>query len=200
MNEFRIEVYHPSLDILSDRSFRYILKRISRLVREIQLREVLDEIDSFDISDPEKQSLRDKLKFQIETLPAYYVEKVERGSLEVVVVATAAAYWLLDKTIGESVSDAYKESAIHQKIIQILSTPLGRKRLPKIAEEVSKEINLGRFLIDESKLDVAEEVTTLRLNLQTVIDQRERVESEPRLDERLVVKQASDKIKDSEPL
>lgn len=198
MNEFHIRIYHPELQNLSDRTFRQILKRASALIREIQLAEVLNFIDEMELTQPQRQSLRDSVISSMETVPAYYVEKVERSSLTLVIVATAGAWWLLDKTVGESVSAAFQKTELHRRIVDTLSTPFGRKKLEDIALNKSKEANFGRLGIDNRSTESESHIVRLNLELTTTEEERQRSKDFLRLDESLVVNQASRSIEAEE--
>jgi hypothetical protein len=47
---------------------------------------------------------------------AVKVEAVRPGSLEIVLVMSALAYWLLDKTIGESFKEAWKDTSLRERL------------------------------------------------------------------------------------
>lgn len=198
MNEFHIRIHHPELQNLSDRTFRQILKRASVLIREIQLAEVLDFIDEIELTQPQRQSLRDSVISSIETVPAYYVEKVERSSLELAIVATAGAWWLLDKTVGESVSVAFQKTELHRLIVEKLSTPFGRKNLKDIALDKSKEANFGRLEIDDRSAESESDIVRLNLELSTTEEERQRTKDFLRLDESMVINQANRSIETEE--
>jgi hypothetical protein len=122
MNNIRIIVYHPNLDLLSDRTLRQLLKKLSSLGREIQTQEVLTLVNDSSLSWPEKQSIRDRITPQLSHISAYYVEELYKDSLEVTLTFTAAALWLLQNTIGESVKEAWKKTEWHEMIVDYLSS------------------------------------------------------------------------------
>lgn len=122
MAEIHLKFYHPDLDVISDRTFRALLKRISTSCRKIQTSEVLYLIKSDpDLTKEEKQSLTDKLKPQLDHIEGFYINRVERGSLEIYVTLTALGVWLLNVTVGESIKEAWKRVNMHRRLVDILS-------------------------------------------------------------------------------
>lgn len=106
MKNIHFKFYHPDLDIVSDRTLRSLLKKISTLTREIQYREVFYIIDQLDLFQNEKQSLKDKLKGPLNHIHAYYLDQIQRGSITLTISLSALGLYLLDRTIGETIKDA----------------------------------------------------------------------------------------------
>lgn len=129
MKNIKFRIYHPSLDVLSDRTLRSILKKFSTLLKEVQFQEILYLVNTSKLSPSEKQSLRDRLQGPLNHIDSYYVEKIERGSLIIEVVLTAAGLWLLKNTLGESIKEAYKESEMHKYLVSYLSNSIERKEV-----------------------------------------------------------------------
>jgi hypothetical protein len=49
------------------------------------------------------------------------------GSFVIAATCTALAYWLVEKTLGETVKEAYKESDLHKKLKELLARRLFRR-------------------------------------------------------------------------
>jgi len=128
MNNLRIRLYHQKLDLLSDRTFRALLKRLSALSREIQTQEVLHFVNNSRLLElREKQSINDRIKPSLNHIPSYYIEKIEKGSLEIVLALTAFALWLLQQTVGETIKEAWKKTQFHKELVDYLSSDFRKK-------------------------------------------------------------------------
>ncbi len=195
MNEFHVRIYHPDLDNLSDRTFRYLLKRASVLIREIQLQEVLAFIDEQPhLDQADRQSLRDTVIHQIESQEAYYVDRVERSSLTILVIGSAVGWFILKQTLGSTLKDAFKQTATHDALEKVLLMPLGRKKLAEVAKAEAENANFGRIqveTVETEEIKLADDSSILRMNLElsTRYEAGKPFHS-VRVDERFVVNQA----------
>jgi len=168
MQELSISIYHPTLSIWSDHTFRSILKKTSSLMREIQYQEVMHLINTADLTPSEKQSLRDKLKGPLNHVDSYYVEKIERGSLTITALAAGAGFFILQSTIGESIKDAWKQVEMHKKIVDYLSKPLVRQPvLDRNFDRVFDAWNFNGFLIDGVEKTESEDCVNYNIVLRT---------------------------------
>jgi len=154
MPEVYIRLYHPDIKVLSDRTFRYFLRDISKIIREAHVNEVITLINTSDLNLKEKQSLRDRLRHQLEEDPCYYVEGFKKGSIELVIAASAVSIWLLQQTIGESVKEAYTQSLLHKRIVKFLKSGERDNALSKrIAENFQQKGRLATFSIVAVKVE-----------------------------------------------
>jgi len=55
-----------------------------------------------------------------DTRSATRIQAVSQGSVTVIIAGTALAYWVLDKTIGETLKDAWKNSGLHRRLQRFL--------------------------------------------------------------------------------
>ncbi|MCL1122014.1 hypothetical protein N7V09_14225 [Shewanella seohaensis] len=154
------------------------MKKFSKLLREIQYQEVFYLINSSDLSPPEKQSLRDRLKAPLNHIDAYYVRRIEKGSILIESALTASALWLLVNTLGESIKEAWKLSEFHHRLVDYLSKPKVRRVvIDRCFDRVFEAWNFDGFIIDEiEKKDDGEDlIVKVKLktehNLQIHIDQ-----------------------------
>ena len=178
MQELSIRIYHPTLSIWSDHTFRSILKKFSSLMREIQYQEVMYLINSSNLTPSEKQSLRDKLKGPLNHVDSYYVEKVERGSLTITAIAAGAGFALLQCTLGESVKEAWKQVDMHKQIVDYLSKPLFRQPvLDRNFDRVFDAWNFSGFLIDGVEKTETEESVEYRINLKTDVTVQQHIDT-----------------------
>lgn len=69
------------------------------------------------------------------------IEAARAGSIELVLIGTALAYWLLDKTLGETISDAWKQTALRRRVRALLLAG-GKQRAEAVTEALRKGIQL----------------------------------------------------------
>jgi hypothetical protein len=168
MKKITFEIYHPDLDIVSDRTLRSILKKFSSLLREIQYQEVLYLINISDLTAPQKQSLRDRLKGPLNHIDAYYVERIEKGSILIVGALTATGLWLLKNTIGESIKEVWKQSEMHSNLVDYLSKPKVRGDVvDRCIDRVFDAWNFEGFIIENIEKEKIGEDLKVRVNLNT---------------------------------
>ncbi|MEH0086345.1 hypothetical protein V6233_22940 [Vibrio antiquarius] len=149
MKDIYFKIYHPTLDLVSDRTFRSILKKFSSVVREIQYQEVMVLVNQSDLTPSEKQSIRDKLKGKLNHIDAYYIEKIERGSITITGLVTTAALGLLAVTVGESVKEAWKKSEFHKSLVEYLTMDLTReKQIERNVDRVFEAWNFDGFVLE----------------------------------------------------
>ena len=62
----------------------------------------------------------DSCLYRIETFRDYatQVRAVKEGSVEVAIVASALAHWLLTRTIGTSAAEAWKKTETHERLVE----------------------------------------------------------------------------------
>jgi len=149
MKDIYFKIYHPTLDLVSDRTFRSILKKFSSVIREIQYQEVMVLVNQSDLSPSGKQSIRDKLKGKLNHIDAYYIEKIERGSITITGLVTTAALGLLAVTVGESVKEAWKKSEFHKSLVEYLTMDLTReKQIERNVDRVFEAWNFDGFVLE----------------------------------------------------
>jgi hypothetical protein len=103
---------------------------------------------------------------------AVLVEAAKPGSFEIVVAASALAYWLLDRTVGESLKDAWKTSNLNNRVRGFLLRGQ-REKSESIASSLSR---LNRPYLDRRVRERRVEITTTvstdgREVVVTIIDQ-----------------------------
>jgi hypothetical protein len=141
--EVRVDLIYPKLEFISDRTFRESLKLASREIHAIHLNEVEYLITTSSLSSQQKQSIWDRMRKQLDPIPNYYIESVRRGSLEIVIALSAAAYFLLEKTMGKTIEAAWERTASYRWLVRFLSnssTPneVPAKRAPTTVDTKSR--------------------------------------------------------------
>jgi hypothetical protein len=79
---------------------------------------------------------------EIDHVPNYYIESVTRGSLTIVCALSAAAYFLLQKTLGKTVEVAWEKTVTHKRLVQFLSNSTPEKAV-KPRRRATRIKNLG---------------------------------------------------------
>lgn len=133
----RIHIYFAGSNTVPfqifDETVAYIHKIISSIEREeiSRIREEIPEID--------EDILEEVLdRFDEYGLDATYfrIEAIKPGSVELGLALVAFGWWLLDKTVGDTLNEAWKESELHRKIKEFF---LCRKHAK--LEEIKNEVN-----------------------------------------------------------
>ena len=176
MNNVNFVFYHPDLDLLSDRTFRSLLKKISAVLREIQYQEAIYLINSFDATPPQRQSMRDRIRGQASNIEAYYIQKLERGSVTLTVSLTAVGLWILQNTIGESIKEAWQKSAMHKDLVSYLSGEKRKDILDRNIDAVLGGWTLDSYLIENMEKTIdSDGDLNVRIDLSTPRSTIERI-------------------------
>ena len=147
---------------------RSLLKRISTILREIQNQEVAYLIRSSETTPSQKQSLRDRLDGQLNHIEAYYLERLERGSLTLTVTLTALGIWLLQQTIGESIKEAWQQSNMHKELVAYLSGPQRKEVLDRNIDRVLDGWTFDNYVFEDvHKTTDDQGELTVRVDLST---------------------------------
>ena len=85
------------------------------------LDEVLYIIETSELDGPMQQSARDRIFPQLDHVTNYYVEAVTRGSLTILVFLSAAAYFVLQRTLGKTLESAWERTPTHRRLAAYLS-------------------------------------------------------------------------------
>ena len=105
-----------------------ILPEIAWAVREVEQEELDAILEHF----PELPPLaRDAMRYRFEQVERDHALNIEyggRGSLLLFAAAAGLAYWVADKTLGETVRKAWVESALHARLKDFLGSRVFHKR------------------------------------------------------------------------
>lgn len=196
MAEIELSLRHPELQILSDGTFRRLLKELSTRIRAIQGEDFQYLVENLDLKSSQQQSLSDRSKPQLEVLPAYYVSELSRGSLEIVVLLAASAAFVLKQTLGETLKEAWKESAAHRRLVKLLNSEERNERLVRKVEDVFGEgERLERFRVSEVKVVKARRVVS---RVEVLLETPDEVLARMRLDqidESFVIEQIEQRVR-----
>lgn len=116
-----------------------VIKEIQGIViaqEELELRRLrkeIPEVPASAITAAIAQLERPNIQYQ-----AVRVSAVKPGSLGLWIALTAFGWWVLENTLGETLKDAWKESATHEKVKQFFV----RSRLDKL-RAIQRGINKG---------------------------------------------------------
>ena len=86
------------------------------------------------------------------------IESASHGCIELAFVVTALAYWILDKTLGETLKQAWQKSPMNVRLKEILSEDRTRKA-KEIARRLEQRVDRSHGLKELSvstKIDVSE--------------------------------------------
>jgi hypothetical protein len=200
MNNVNFVFYHPHLDLISDRTLRSLLKKISTILREIQYQEVYYLINNSDISPSEKQSMRDRLKGPLNHIDAYYLQKLEKGSIELTISLTAVGIWLLQQTIGESIKESWHKSEMHKNLVSYLSGDILKFSGDSRKEVLDRNIDrvLENWTFDNYLIEEVDKTTDNNGDINVRVDLSTPYEVQRRIDENKGPVTLEDIIKESE--
>ncbi|TQE92571.1 MAG: hypothetical protein FKY71_19765 [Spiribacter salinus] len=118
MASLLLEIEYADLPFISDRTARSILKDLSKAVRRAQAEEIATILRVANVGRRDRQSINDRLRRQIEEGSVYYVEELRAGSLWGQLTISGVALWLLNATVGQTITDAWKATEIHRATIE----------------------------------------------------------------------------------
>lgn len=195
MKRILIKFRYEQIEAVSDRTAREALKSLSKLCRQAQMREVDEILRHTRLTRREKQSLKDRLRQNFEAAPVYYLKHAKKGSLEIVALLGAALIWGLQNTLGETVKEAWKQTAVHKNIIDWVKN----KRSDEATKLIKDETNRHEFLSGRMRVhSISEDENKSQKIIEVVLRPDEYTEvHEPReIDEKLIVRNGRDKIRD----
>lgn len=168
MSRIKVEIDYRDIHVVSDRTAREILKELSKAIRWAQRSEVARILHAAPINRAQIQSLNDRLDHKIETMPAYYLERLEEGSLRGTVVVTAFAIWLLQNTVGETVKEAWLAYDLHQTIVNYVQNDRP-EAFPEFLYDELKDRRLlsGRAEIAGYDVEKDGDDVLIRVNIKT---------------------------------
>jgi hypothetical protein len=172
----KIHLYFAGKDTVPFEVFREVIEEVRKIVAEIERSEVAR--IRHDIPELPAKSVKDALGLFDQKgadTKLLRVSAVKPGSLELVVVLTAFGYWLLQQTVGDSLTEAWRETEMNEKMKKFFLAGK-RQKLEAIEREVNKSnvINMAdakRRLETESvevpwyaRLDREREEIHIRIN------------------------------------
>lgn len=174
-----IRFYHPDISTISDRTLRRLLKGFSKICRGILRDEIERLILELELDSRQVQSVRDRTLNQLSNVSTFYVEKIEKGSLEVIVLLSAFSVWLLQATLGESVKRAFKGSDLGKNSDRILLQlfnklfSYAKKRSDHLSENIvpslqsKMKIIADRFIVERLEIQKLEDRVMIHVHLKT---------------------------------
>lgn len=183
MGRIEVEINYQDIHVVSDRTARELLKELSKAIRWAQRSEVARVLYSAPIGRAQIQSLNDRLDHRLEVIPAYYLERLEEGSLKGKIIVSAFGLWLLQNTVGETIKEAWLAYDVHQAIIAYIKDERP-KTFPEFLYDELKDRRLlsGRaqisgYDVEKDGGDVLIRVS-IRTNPECEIEMDRRIESD----------------------
>jgi hypothetical protein len=165
MDSIRIKLRFSEIAGVSDRTLRSLLKDLSKICRGVQARELDSVMKYLELNRREQQSIRDRVSEEISGGPAYYINNVRTGSIEIVVILGAFSLWLLQNTIGETFKESWKQTKLHKGIVKWVASERKEEIMKIIKEEAGKlDFLSGRAVA--SSLDENKRARLIEINLQ----------------------------------
>lgn len=193
-----IRFYHPDISTISDRTLRRLLKGFSKICHGILRDEIERLILELELDSRQEQSLRDRTLNQLSNVPTFYVEKIEKGSLAVIVLLSTFSLWLLQATLGESVKRTFKNSDLGKNSDRILLQlfnklfSYAKKRSDHLSENIvpslQSKIIADRFIVERLDIQKSEDRIMIHVHLKTakeldVVRLAEKIDNETLMNE-----------------
>jgi hypothetical protein len=136
-----------------------VINTIERVVFEVEREDLEDLIDIIENTQAIESIVADASRHRISAYrgQSVLVESARGGSIELICVAGALAYWILDRTIGETIKEAWRESSAHRRLKEFLSQERTAKA-QEIARRLKRSIRAPRQ-VKELSLAVGVEVS-----------------------------------------
>lgn len=150
MKKVLLDFHHKKFDDLSDRSVRQFMRKVGTAVRQAQVRELTDFVFTQDIDYPAKRSIADRLANVSRDAPAYYVERIERGSLiALFVVSPVLLAWLVhDSFVDRVVDDKERRREVLENLRRFVRGGWHRSVARAVADDLEKR-ELGSHIVAE---------------------------------------------------
>lgn len=189
MARIKVEINYQDIHVISDRTARELLKELSKAIRWAQRSEVNRVLHSAPLERAQIQSLNDRLDHKLEAIPAYYLERLEEGSLKGTFIVSAFGLWLLQNTVGETVKEAWLAYDVHQTIISYIEDDRPQA-FPEFLYDELKDRRLlsGRAQIAGYDVEKEGDDVLIRVNIKT--NPQCEIEMDRRIESRQVIENA----------
>jgi len=172
MKSVELNFHHKEFDDLSDRSIRQFMRKVSTAVRQAQLRELSDFIFAQDLDYREKRAIADRLANASREAPAYYVERIEKGSLNAIFAASA---FLVAALVRKPVIELIDDKPRRRALLKNLRGYVKRDWAPQVADAIADELagrELGSRVIAR-RIRVKEKISKIVVDVKLATDSRE---------------------------
>lgn len=134
--DLSIEVKFESVGGVPAEVLSAVLDLIARAVWRVEE----EELEAFVKQSDAPPALHDAMRYRLrEVRPgmSFHVEAASTGSIILAGAAAGLAYWIADKTLGETLKQAWVESPAHTALKDFFNTRLLRKKV-LLADEISR--------------------------------------------------------------
>lgn len=126
--DIKIELHFLTDKGVTSHQLSYVIERVSQAIYDAEKDELSSIVDRFD-GWPNVQFDAMRYRFEQRYRPSLFnIEYGGKGSLLLFGVAAGFAYWVADKTLGETVREAWIESDSHAKLKEFLKSRVFTKR------------------------------------------------------------------------
>jgi hypothetical protein len=150
--DIRIELHFVQATAFPAQLLLGVIEATERAIARVER----EEIDEFQKLLPDIPAhIFDAMRYRAEHLTgrALNFQGASSGSIILFGIAAGLSYWLLDKTLGETVSETWRESDMHVRLKQILHARIGTK-----VKRIAGDIRPSRWSRGEVMTDVVTEV------------------------------------------
>jgi hypothetical protein len=174
MKPVYLRFYHEEFDLLSDRSIRQFMKKVGTAVKEAQLSEIDDFIFSLDLDYARQRSMQDRLKNDSQSVPAYYVETIKKGSLTALfLVGVGLIGVLVRNTIVNVIDDEDVRTEVLKGLRKFLKNEWGRSLAETIGDKLAGRELGSHVVVDVVDIEEKKSKTVVNIKLKTVVDEED---------------------------
>ncbi len=118
------------------------LQAIEDSLKEGEIEEIRELCDGLGIS----PMIRDAVLYRLkeEGVGRFYIEAAKPGSLELLAIIAAATYFVLQKTLGESVKEGYLTSDLHAQVKEWIAKKINEK-MRRLARDLPEQWRVRRL-------------------------------------------------------
>ena len=178
----RLEITFHGIDYVSDRTAREVFKSVSKLMRRVQSAEVVYVLRRANLPLDQLQSLSDRALDYLEDAPLLNIKEAHQGSWKIVAAVGTFGLWFLSVTVGESITDGWKKTELHETIVEYIGSIRAEKLIDLIRGNFDEVSSLDEWDLRNIELKTSKKGPRLILHLAPLgirrIEKREFVDDD----------------------
>ncbi|MEA3010749.1 MAG: hypothetical protein QOJ91_2441 [Sphingomonadales bacterium] len=172
MKKVVLDFCHKEFEDLSERSIRQFMRKVATAVRQAQLQELNDFVFAQELDYSVQRSIADRLANASRDAPAYYVERIEKGSLTAVFTVGAV---LLAALVRQPVIDLIDDEHGRRTLLKNLKRYVKRDWALRVGHAVADQLDgreLGSHVVAK-RVRVKEKVSKIVVDVKLVTERDE---------------------------
>jgi hypothetical protein len=165
-----IVVVHDDIKYVSDRSLREFLKKLSKIVRRVQFDEARKIVESESLTTEQIDSIMDHMQNEVQSVPMYYLQKIEKGSFLADLAVGASALVVLGKVIEKVVTDVATKNKFYLRMIDYLKGQRSVEFPLALQREIGGQNLGGRFFVENTSITETKSRVILHVEIGTPLE------------------------------